>query len=166
MAEASPPFVMEDVRIIHRNFQGRKTEFNEEGKRNFSVVLPPHVAATLSEWGWNVKVPKARPGDDGDVVGDPFLPVEIGYKIRPPKIVMISSESKKRTHLGQHNVEVLDWVDIVKVDLTVRGRPWENAQGSGIKCWLQTMYITIEEDPLDAKYDESPSQDLDDADEG
>lgn len=155
MPENSPPFVMEDVQIIYRNFEGRKTEFNDEGNRNFAVVLPPEIALTLTEWGWNVKRPKPRPGDDGEIVGDPFLPVEVGYKIRPPKITMISNLSGKKTLLGQDDVRVLDWVDIVKVDLTVRGRAWQNAQGSGIKCWLQTMYITIEEDPLDAKYAES-----------
>lgn len=145
-------FVMEDVRIIYRNLQGRKTEYNDEGNRNFAVVLPPEIAATLLELGWNVKHPKPREGDEGVEIGDPFLPVEVGYKIRPPKIVMISSNSKKKTLLGQDQVEVLDWVDIVTVDLTVRGRPWERRGESGIKAWLQTMYITIEEDPLDEKY--------------
>ncbi len=50
-------------------------------------------------------------------------------------------------------LEVLDWVDIAKVDLTIRPYHWGFGGKSGIKAYLQTLYITIHEDPLDQKYE-------------
>jgi hypothetical protein len=54
------------------------------------------------------------------------------------------------------NIKVgsLDWVDVLNCDLVARGRDWDNpvAGGPTITAWLQTMYITIDEDELDRKY--------------
>jgi hypothetical protein len=65
--------------------------------------------------------------------------------------------SRNRQHLDADNVEVLDWANIIKCDLIVR--PYEyNVRGeTGIKAYLKTMFVTIEEDELEAKYAEEGS---------
>ena len=51
-------------------------------------------------------------------------------------------------------VETLDWVDILNVDLIVRPYEWTVNGKSGVKAYLQSIYVTIEEDPLELKYSE------------
>ena len=142
--------IMEGVRIIFRNFAGKEGQYNREGDRNFAVLLDEKTAAMMDEDGWNVKVLKPRENDEEGAVPQPYLPVAVNYRGRPPRIVMITSHN--RTTLDESQVETLDWVDVLNVDLIVRPYEWTVNGKTGIKAYLQSMYITIEEDPLEAKY--------------
>lgn len=156
------PVVMEGMRIIFRNFKGEEGQFNKPGTRNFGVILPDDVAEAMLADGWNIKRLKAseEEQDEGIDQGPAWLPVEAAFdKGRPPTIFKITSRG--RTRLDEDDVEQLDWVDIAvdeetgnpKCDLIVRPFRWSNAMGnSGVKAYLQTMYVTIEEDALQHKY--------------
>lgn len=147
---------MEDVRIVFRNFAGREGQYNREGDRNFGVLLDEGPATLMANDGWNVKALKAR--EEGDAE-QPWLPVTISFKGRPPRIVLITS--KGRTLLGENECELLDWVDIEMVDLIVRPYEWNVNGKSGIKAYLQAIYVTIREDALERKYsdlDQLPSR--------
>ena len=141
--------IMEGVRIIFRNFAGKEGQYNREGDRNFAVLLDEKIASAMSEDGWNVKVLKPRDEEEGSEP-QAYLPVAVNFRGRPPRIVMITSHN--RTTLDESQVETLDWVDILNVDLIVRPYEWTVNGKTGIKAYLQSMYITIEEDPLEAKY--------------
>ena len=138
---------MEDVRIIFRNFAGREGQYNREGDRNFCVLLDELTASVLDKDGWNVKALRAR--EEGDPE-QPYLPVSVGYKGRPPKIVLVTSRG--RTDLSEDDIELLDWVDIEKVDLIVRPYDWNVGGRGGRKAYLKSMFITIIEDELELKY--------------
>lgn len=156
------PVLMEGVRIIFRNFEGKEGPYNREGVRNFGVILPEDVAEAMLRDGWNVKrlKPSQEEQEEGIEEGPSWLPVEAAFdKGRPPKIVLITSRGK--TILGEDTVEELDRVDIAtdeagnpKVDMIVRPHRWgPNPMGnSGVKAYLKSMFITIEEDELDQKY--------------
>lgn len=144
--------IMEDVRIIFRNFKGEEGMYNRAGARNFAVVLPKDVAEQLANDGWNVKLLKARP-DDEDDTPTPYLSVAVEFdKGRPPTIKMIGTSSGKSTNLDRDLVDVLDSVDIAKVDVTVRPYDWEVNGNTGRKAYLQGLYVHIIEDPLQLKY--------------
>jgi hypothetical protein len=151
MSRMSNNVVMENVEIGFRNFAGAEGEFNRKGDRNFAVFLEPEEAAGMESDGWNVKYLKVR--EEGDQP-QAYLQVSVSYnpKARPPKIVMVTTRNK--TPLGEDMVDMLDFVDIKLVDLILSPYAWSVSGKSGIKAYLQTMYITIEEDPLDLKYAE------------
>lgn len=140
--------LMEDIRIVFRNFAGKEGQYNREGDRNFAVLLSNDVAEMMARDGWNVKVLKPR--EEGDEP-QPYLPVSVSFKGRPPTIVMITSRG--RNTLGEDEIELLDWADIKMVDLIVRSYVWGPINGkSGVKAYMKSIYITINEDELELKY--------------
>lgn len=143
--------LMEGVRIIFRNFSGKEGQYNREGDRNFAVLLDEQVATDLAADGWNVKWLKPRDDAEGE---DPqaYLQVSVNFKGRPPRIVLLTST--KRRNLDESEVEDLDWVDINNVDLIIRPYEWSVNGKTGIKAYLQSIYVTIEEDALEKKYAE------------
>ena len=148
--------MMEGVRIIFRNFSGKEGQYNREGDRNFGVILPPDVAESMAADGWNVKWLKPRE-DDEDETETPWLSVSVNFdKGKPPKIMLITERG--RTAMDSDTVSELDWVDITNVDLIVRPYTWEVSGRTGIKAYLQSMYITIEEDELERKYAQMDAQ--------
>ncbi len=147
--------LMEGVRIIFRNFSGKEGQYNREGDRNFSVLLDEKVAEEMAQDGWNVKMLQPRSEDEGEEP-QAYLPVSVNFKGRPPRIVLITSRG--RTNLYEDSIEMLDWADIINVDLIVRPYEWTVNQKSGIKAYLQSIYVTIEEDALELKYSELDPQ--------
>lgn len=149
MARADNTVLMENVRIIFRNFSGREGMYNREGDRNFCVLLDRETAERMLRDGWNVKVLAAREEGEED---QPYLPVTVNFKGRPPRVVMITSRG--RNTLEEDQVELLDWADIINADLIVRPYEWAVNGKTGIKAYLQSLYVTIQEDELELKYSE------------
>lgn len=141
--------LIEDARIVFRNFAGREGQFNREGDRNFAVLLDDDVADQMEKDGWNVKRLKPRE-DDEEQHAQAYLQVSVRYKGRPPRIVLVTSRG--RTDLGEDEVEVLDYADIKQVDLIIRPYDWAVNGKSGIKAYLKSLFMTINEDALELKY--------------
>ena len=144
---------IENARIGFRNFAGEARQYNNAGRRNFSVFLPVDDAQKLLSDGWNVKFLKPRDEED-----DPqaHIPVEVSFRNFPPKILMItkSGRRKKTTELNEDSVNVLDWAEIESVDVILRPYEWAVNGKEGVKAYLKTMYITIVEDQFAAKYED------------
>jgi hypothetical protein len=151
--------LVEDARILFLNFAGKEGRYNREGDRNFCVLLEPDLANDLSEDGWRVKYLKHREGQDPDEPRQAYLPVVVEYrKGRPPKITLVTYNGK--TPLGEEECEIIDMIDIEKVDLILNGHEWSVNGDSGIKAYLKTLYVVVREDQLDVKYrhlDELPT---------
>jgi hypothetical protein len=147
-----------DVTIVHRNFTGEEGPYNAAGEFGFSVLLDDKEAEKLKKEGWNVK--HREPREEGDT-GYNFLPIAFKYRardgrrLRAPRIILVSSDGKNP--LGENEVNLLQDLDIVRVDLTISPYAWSNPTGEGIKAYLQTMYVTMKEDELDKKYAEKPA---------
>lgn len=151
---------MENAKIGFRNFSGRAGQFNPEGVRNFCVFLEDDLAEILSTDGWNVKY--LDPKDPGDAKV-PYLQVTVAYGKYPPRIVMISGNSKQ--DIGEEDLPILDWAEIEKVDMSIRPYNWEVAGKFGVKAYLYVMYVTIVEDEFAKKYKNVPDSGTDIPDE-
>lgn len=147
MNRITEPFTLENAQILFRNFAGKEGPYNREGDRNFCVLLGPALAEILADNGWNIKSLKPRDEDD---VEQPYLMVSVGYKVRPPKIVLVGSRGK--TTLSEENIELVDWVDIKYCDMVIRPYNWSVGAKSGIKAYLKTLFVILDEDDLDIKY--------------
>lgn len=141
---------LRNVRIIFRNFAGAPTRFNAAGgKRTFSILLNETEANELRSMGFNVKTLKQRDPDDDPAF---HLPVEVSYRVKPPRIVFISNQGRKRTVIDEDTVGLIDYTEIEKIDLTINPYQWEMENARGVKAYLRTMYVTIREDELDIEY--------------
>lgn len=158
-AKHYPRVKIENARILFRNFEGREDKYNKLGDRNFCVLLDEVQAKELAEdYGLNVKSLKSREEGDPEEF---YLKIAVSYKIKPPKLVMLTTRANPeveggvevvRSDIGQENCHVFDWVDIEKTDLVFTASPWEVGEKSGIKAYAQSVWVTIAEDELDRKY--------------
>lgn len=150
--------VMEDARIVFRNFAGAEGMYNREGDRNFCVLLEDDLAEEMRQDGWNIKRLKPREGEEQ---GTAYIQVSVGFKGRPPRMVMITS--KGRVELGEEACVLFDWADIEKVDLIIRPYHWNVNGRTGVKAYLKSIFVTIHEDYLELKYADVPVAQLDSA---
>lgn len=145
---------IENARLLgggFRNFSGAATKFTPAGERTFTIVVPEELVEPMMADGWPIKMLPPRDEHDSAL---PILKIKVHYSptSRPPRIVMVASN--KKTPLGQDEVGVLDWVDISYVDLIIRGYEWEVNGNSGVKPYLQSIYVVLNESELDIKYAE------------
>lgn len=143
---------VEGARILFRNFAGKEGQYNREGDRNFALLLDEDVAARMAEDGWNIKYLKPR--EEGDA-RQAMVSVSVKFDgARPPAVTMITSRG--RTPLDEEMVEILDWADIANVDVIVRPYHWNVNGQTGVKAYLKTIFVTIQEDELELKYADVP----------
>lgn len=143
--------VIENAKIIFRNFSGAESRYNRAGDRNFYVVIEDEdEAKKLIEDGWNIRL--KVPNDESR---DPYycMKVSVSYKYLPPKIYLVTK--RKKILLDEESIgNNLDKSTLLNVDVAIRPHEWEVNGKTGIKAYLKTMYATIEEDEFSDKYDD------------
>ena len=147
--------VIENARLLFRNFSGRESKYNRAGQRNFCVYIDdPQDARKLADDGWNIR--ERPPREEGE---EPryYLQVAVSFENIPPTVYVIPERKKKKTKLDEESIDVLDFAEIRNVDLTIRPYNWVIQEGTknekrGVKAYLRSMYVTIEEDEFAEKY--------------
>lgn len=150
--------IVEDARIIFRNFSGKETKFNRAGSQNFCVVLEDReVVQSLIDDGWNVRTLNPRDGEDEPTY---YLQVKVNFGAISPNVYMVSGTVK--TQLDEDTVSILDYADLQTCDLVIRPYNYDVNGKTGISAYLKKGYFVIDRDDLDLKYaeEEFPGEEI------
>ena len=142
--------MIDDARIVYRNFSGAGSRYNREGDRNFAVVIPDkEIADALIENGWNVKIKPPREEGDSPFM---YMPVKVKFNDRGPNVYLVTG--KRMNRLDEESVSCLDDVDIQSVDMDIRPYDWEVNGRSGRSAYLQSIKVTQRIDRFAAENEE------------
>lgn len=165
---------IENAQVLFKNFSGReKTALvrgsqrvvNEEGKKNFNVLLDPEKSdiywngekvtnpdfgQELANLGFNVSV---RPGKEDGEPAQYRLPVHIAFDTITPEIYLVTGNHK--VQLDNDSIGCLDGADIISADLSINnGRSYIGNDGQEkVKAWCNKAYFCIAQSRFDSKYD-------------
>ena len=160
-----PRVTIENARILpgpFKNFAGNGDQYNREGVRFFHVEIPEQLVAPMQADGWNIKF--LDPREEGDSP-TPILKVFVSFNpnAAPPELYLVKhfddpEIQDKRTRLDESAVETLDYMPMANVDLILHPYKWEVNGNTGIKAYLNKMFVTVNTDSLDAKYSDVPDE--------
>ena len=146
--ERNGKLILENARIIFRNFEGVGNDYNHAGDRNFCVIIDnPDAVNDLLADGWNIKTRPAR--EEGDEPLN-YVKVNVSYKYKGPKIFR---------HIGSAAIEVfedtvkeLDKDDILYCDMVVVPYTWHKGDKEGTSAYLNELHAVIRPDYFGDKY--------------
>mgnify|MGYP004629069861 FL=1 len=148
MAERMNKLVIDNARLIFKNFSGKGDNYNREGDRNFAVVIDdPNAAEDLADAGWNVRPLISK---DPDEEPTHYIKVKVSFKVRAPKVRLLSNH--KQVFLNENTISSLDFAKIEECGVVISPYMWEVNGKRGISAYLDSMYAKIEDDPFADKY--------------
>lgn len=143
--------LMDNVKIKYPNFAGIKKQFNDEGDRNFVVIVEdPEIAEMLRERGFNISIKKPNSPDEDPVYQ---FKVVVSYRYSAP--IAYLKTGKKLKELTEETIGILDSVEMERVDLDVRlGKEWTAGGRTGRTAYLDKIVVVQEVDRFLSRYAE------------
>ena len=144
--------------LFGSDFEGRG-----KYKPGFALGLEDSMAEDMAEDGWNIKIwqPKDDDGNpDPERKGIYYLPVEVRFDKKPPRLYIIGSSTKILTEITEQNRKDID--DIINererleyADITISASRWKDDYGNWrIKAYLSAIRVWFKESRFDMKYAE------------
>ena len=151
--------------IAYSNFAGRPTPYKPEGGvRTVTFVMPENIVDDLMRDGWKVRKQEFEDGSYRYLLEATFLFRTREGKLRDPKIFIVKKDGF--IHVTEEIADTLDHAEIVSADAVIGAYYYDYAGKQGIKAYINSLYLTIKENPIDEKYrkmmSEMPSVDTDD----
>lgn len=149
--------LMDNVKIKYPNFAGIRKQFNDEGDRNFVVVIEdPEIAEELRERGFNIRI--KTPDNPGEVPEMQFK-VVVSYRFSAP--IAYLKTGRKLKELTEESIGILDSIEMERVDLDLRlGKEWSAGGRTGRTAYLDKIVVVQEVNRFLARYaeDEYPEE--------
>ena len=146
--------------LIYRNFRGERTDYNDEGNRNFCIKVTEDDVPVLEQANIIVK----RTKED-----EPYFKVNVRYENVPPTVVRIkplANGQKMKTVVDESVIGTLDRMLIS--DATISVSPYFSKKNKKWTCYLSAMMFTPLVDPvmeeIDALDSVYPTEDDDNGD--
>ena len=87
--------VIENARLLFRNFAGKESKYNRAGQRNFCVFIDdPEEAQKLINDGWNVRLLAPREEDEEARY---YIQVAVSFQNIPPVIHLMTRRNRRGT---------------------------------------------------------------------
>lgn len=134
--------IIENAKLIFRNFSGRPGKYNAEGVRSFAVVIDPDMVDGLKADGWNVK---GGGEDDEGNVRNFYLEITVSFDPYPPRIQQVQ-DGGGEVWITAENAFMLDDAEIISADVVIRPYNWEVNGNHGVKAYLKALRVEIERD--------------------
>ena len=149
---------VEDAQLLFGswcNFSGTKTQYSDEGKRYFNIIIDdPAWAEKLNELGWNVKFKTPRVDRDPDEKGFYYLKVNIKYGAIPRfNPVIWKHMGSTMIEVTEENIDKLDNDSIIGCDVVLRPYHYSKDNPELISAQLDTMHVVVENDRFMQKYE-------------
>jgi hypothetical protein len=142
-----------DAEIIFRNFTGKAGPYNAEGERSFAILLDEDLAKDLQEGGMNVKPLNRREEDDEQMY---YLPVAVSYRIRPPRVYMVTGDGNvmplRKTLLPENLLEMMDNLELGACHMVIAVSNYDVRGTKGKKAYLQSFFGHVLMDELEQEY--------------
>lgn len=142
-----------DAQIIFRNFTGKPGPYNEEGERSFAVLLDEALGDELAKRGLNIKPLRKKEDEDDQMF---YLPVAVSYKIRPPRVYMVTGDGDRiplrKQMMPQDLVHMMDELDLGASHMVLSVSKYEVRGTKGKKCYLQSFFGHVMLDELEQEY--------------
>ena len=140
-----------------RNFGGEVRQFNDDGKRNFSVLVEPKYIPFLEKEGVYIKDFTEKKGGGKKKT---FVKIFINYdSIVKPEIYVRRGKKEDFVMLSPDKVGMLNKANFDNVELVVDPYKRDNTP---VLLYLSRGFFTMHVDPISAKYKHIDDIELDD----
>lgn len=145
---AGKSIIIENARLVLKNFSGKPDKFTPAGKRSFGVVISPELAEQFEEEGIPVKYFPPRHEEDEPL---PWVKVKVNMnRENPPRV--FTSRGEEKTKLDEESLPILDFSDIAMASMELSVYEWTMGDKSGKALYLQNLVAFLDEDDFLSKY--------------
>lgn len=162
MPKKNEKLIIRNAEIDYLNFEGRATDYNSAGCRNFCLILDDlDLVNKMIEDHWNMRPYKPSLNESTGEYEKYYTQINVAYgsEFYPdPQIIYVSAGGRKQEDIFEAdlNSEITpDKLYFERVDLTIRLNRSTNKRTKEpqTKGYLMRMYAWIEEDELKKEYD-------------
>lgn len=142
---------IDGARICYRNFTGKAGEYNAEGDRNFSLIIPDQdMAQKLIDDGWKVVI---KENNDPDATPFMHMPIKVRFSKNGSGIPVWLISGSSRIRLDENTIGRLDRIQIESVDMDIRPWDWQKGNRSGRAAYLHAIRVYQKIDRFTAEYE-------------